>query len=297
MKILLVQIFVLATFGLKHCFADSIAAAIREAGYPVEVYAVETRDGYKLKLHRIPRGINKLHYEVQTSDESGSNETVTNDVNPTKKEVVLLVHGLLTSGIFWVVGDRQKALAYMLADSGYDVWIFNARCTSFTRHREYTDEDQEFWNYSWHEIGNIDLPAVIDAVLIKTNQKQLRYIGHSQGGTTFFVMLSTKPAYNDKISSAYLLAPAVYPHGMTSIVKPLTNVANTIYDLAKNMGIYAFVPQSPASKVIVDLFCKQLEQTTEMCMNSFFMVIGDGGQIKDKVSLGPIVNLLLLILL
>lgn len=284
MNNLILHIFLLLIMiWCGRCFADSVGDAIREAGYPVEVYSVETKDGFKLRLHRIPYGINKLHYELDSSKELTSNETKTIKTEPNRKEVVLLVHGLMTSGIFWVVGDRQKALAFMLADAGYDIWIFNARCTSVTKHRIYTDDEKEYWNFSWHEIGHYDLPAVIDAILIKTGSKKLKYIGHSQGTTTFFVLLSTRPSYNEKISSAYLMAPAVFLNGMTSMVKPLTNVATTIFDLAKNMGIYAFVPHSPASQILMDFFCKQIEQTTEMCLKSFFLVVGDGGQIKDKV--------------
>lgn len=271
------------TFGLCLCKADSVLSAVKDAGYPIEVYTVETKDGYKLKLHRIPHGINKLHYEIETSKELGSSES-NKTTRARKKESVLLVHGLLTSGVFWVVGDHQKALSYMLADAGYDVWIFNARSTSLTTHRYLTEHDKAYWDFSWHEIGHIDLPTVIDMILKKTNEKNLHYIGHSQGTTVFFVLVSTKPIYNEKISSAYLLNPAVYVHGMTSLVSPLTKISNSIYELAHTMGIYAFIPQSPASKIITDLFCKQIEQTTEMCMDSVFRIVGDGGQIKDKVS-------------
>lgn len=283
MKLILINILVIA-FGCARCAADSIVAAVKDAGYPIEVYNVETADGYKLRLHRIPHGINHLHYEVESSSELGGNETVTRKPNTGRKEVVLLVHGLMTSGIFWVVGDRQKTLAFMLADAGYDVWIFNARCTSFTKHRSLNQNQKAYWNFSWHEIGNIDLPAVIDSILTKTGEKQLRYIGHSQGTTVFFVLLTTKPRYNENISSAFLLAPAVFMHGMTSALKPMLSAANAIYDLSASIGIYAFIPQSVGNKIMFDVFCKQVEQTSEMCLNTVFKVVGDGGQIKDKVS-------------
>lgn len=63
---------------------------------------------------------------------------------------------------------------------------------------------------SWHEIGYYDLPAMIDFILKKTNQKKLSYIGHSQGTTSFFVMASTRPSYNKKIKIMVALAPVVY---------------------------------------------------------------------------------------
>lgn len=43
-----------------------------------------------------------------------------------------------------------------------------------------------------------------------TGQEKLQYIGHSQGTTAFFVMLSEKPEYNDKIEVMHALAPIAY---------------------------------------------------------------------------------------
>jgi lysosomal acid lipase/cholesteryl ester hydrolase len=62
------------------------------------------------------------------------------------------------------------------------------------------------------------LPAIIDYALDTTNQTQLNYIGHSQGTTTFFVMLSTRPDYNQKIATAFLLCPVVF---LKNIPNPL----------------------------------------------------------------------------
>lgn len=68
----------------------------------------------------------------------------------------------------------------------------------------------KYWEFSWNEIGSYDLPAFIDTVLAKTAQKSLHYIGHSQGTTSFFVMLSMYPEYNDKIRSFHGMAPVMH---------------------------------------------------------------------------------------
>lgn len=39
-----------------------------------------------------------------------------------------------------------------------------------------------------------------------TNKQQIYYVGHSQGGTSFLVTMSTKPEYNEKIRLASLFA-------------------------------------------------------------------------------------------
>ncbi|KAJ4436514.1 hypothetical protein ANN_16545 [Periplaneta americana] len=52
---------------------------------------------------------------------------------------------------------------------------------------------------SWHEIGVYDVPSMVDHALNVSRQSSLYYIGHSMGGTIFYVYASTYPAYNSKI--------------------------------------------------------------------------------------------------
>lgn len=59
---------------------------------------------------------------------------------------------------------------------------------------------------------------MIDYALNHTRQKNLFYIGHSQGTTVFYVMCSEKPEYNNKIKAMFSLAPVAY---MTDINSPI----------------------------------------------------------------------------
>lgn len=67
-----------------------------------------------------------------------------------------------------------------------------------------------FWEFSWDEIGNVDLPTMIDYALGHSGEPRLHYIGHSQGTTVFFVMGSLRPDYNAKIISMHALAPVAF---------------------------------------------------------------------------------------
>lgn len=69
-----------------------------------------------------------------------------------------------------------------MADQGYDVWIGNARGNKYSRSHTYLDPDSgvDFWDFTWHQIGIYDIPAMIDYVLEQTGQEDLFYIGHSQ---------------------------------------------------------------------------------------------------------------------
>lgn len=162
------------------------AFLIAEEGYPVEEHYVNTPDGYILKVVRIPGAPNSPPAQG--------------------KRVVFVQHGLLCSSADWVVLGKGKALAYLLADAGYDVWLGNARGNTNSRKHQYLSPDhKDFWNFSWHEIGQIDLPAMIDFVLLNTGEKDLHYIGHSQGTTSFFVMTSLRKEMNAKIRTMHAL--------------------------------------------------------------------------------------------
>ncbi|XP_048361956.1 lysosomal acid lipase/cholesteryl ester hydrolase-like [Sphaerodactylus townsendi] len=163
---------------------------IRYAGYPSENYEVLTEDGYYLTICRIPHG-----RKNQTRD---------------PKPVVLLQHGIFTEAGCWVADMANNSLGFILADAGYDVWLGNNRGTSWCqRHQNFSIKQKEFWDFSFHEIAIFDIPATINFILQKTGQKQLYYIGHSQGTTLGFIAFSTFPQLSQKIRTFFALAPLI----------------------------------------------------------------------------------------
>lgn len=180
---------------------------IKENGYPVENYTIQAEDGYLLALYRIPHGINGTE---------------------ANKNVVLLNHGLGGSaGDYLTIGPR-RSMGFLLADDGYDVWLMNARGNSYSNKHISIEETNKgaFYNFSWHQIGYYDIPANIDFILNMTRKDKLQYVGHSQGGTTFLVMASTRNEYNEKIQLATLLAPATFMEH----VDPLFKIVAQYYD-------------------------------------------------------------------
>lgn len=73
-----------------------------------------------------------------------------------------------------------------------------------------------------------DLPAVIDFILEKTQQTQLTYVGHSQGGSAIAVLLSERPDYNEKILSIHLMASAIFLKYHNRILEPFLKNLNEI---------------------------------------------------------------------
>lgn len=124
-------------------------------------------------------------------------------------------------------------LGYLLAEAGFDVWIGNARGNTYSRRHVRLNPDsiinKSFWHFSWDEIGNIDLPAMIDYALAHTGQKKLHYVGHSQGTTVFFVMGSLRPQYNEKIVSMHAFGPVAYmAHNKSPLLNAISPHVNKI---------------------------------------------------------------------
>ncbi|XP_047122052.1 lipase 3-like [Schistocerca piceifrons] len=180
-------------------------------GYPVETYEVTTEDGYVLTMFRIPYGKKSPLTEGE------------------RRPAVLLQHGLMNSADDWLIIGPDRALGYILADAGYDVWLGNIRGNWYSqKHQDYSPKKDKFWKFSWHEHGIYDMPAQIDHVLNATGHKQIFYIGHSMGTTMFYVGMSLKHDYNEKIRAMFSLAPIAFMNHMKSplfrILAPLTSV-------------------------------------------------------------------------
>ena len=72
---------------------------------------------------------------------------------------------------------------------------------------------EAFWNFSWDEQSRYDMPAVYDYVLGQTGNKDLVYVGHSQGTTQMFAALSDEtiaPLIQPRTSYYIALAPVAY---------------------------------------------------------------------------------------
>uniref|UniRef100_A0A8C6ZJ71 Lipase n=1 Tax=Nothoprocta perdicaria TaxID=30464 RepID=A0A8C6ZJ71_NOTPE len=166
----------------------NISQIIRFHGYPSEEHEVLTDDGYFLSVNRIPYG----------REDAGNRGGLP----------VLLQHGVFLDGTSWISNFPSTSLAFILADAGYDVWLGNSRGNSWSRrHLNLSTDQEEFWDFSFHEMAIYDLPAMINFILQKTGQQKLYYIGHSQGSSIGFVAFSSLPRMAEKIKMFFVLAP------------------------------------------------------------------------------------------
>ncbi|XP_039305205.1 lipase 3-like [Solenopsis invicta] len=227
---------------------------ITKNGFNGELHKVTTPDGYILELHRITGKINSTKSNVQ-------------------KPVAFVMHGILCDSSSWVISGRNRSLAFILADEGYDVWLGNARGGPYANtHTNSTLDPKDYWNFSWHEIGTIDLPAMIDHIVETTGRKKMFYLGHSQGTTTFFVMASKQPEYQDYIEEMYAMAPIAYCGRMKSpFLQILAQFSVGIDYVLDIFGYHAFNPKSDFINALVQLLVQVFSERVLTLISSVFM--------------------------
>jgi lysosomal acid lipase/cholesteryl ester hydrolase len=95
------------------------------------------------------------------------------------------MHGEAMNADDWVLNQgRLETLPFILANLGYDVWVGNNRgVDDYSRHQSLTDTDAAYWDFSYVEMGTLDLPAIIDTIKKETGLEQVTYIGYSRGNT------------------------------------------------------------------------------------------------------------------
>ncbi|XP_068633466.1 lipase 1-like [Battus philenor] len=179
-------------------------------GHNTEEYQVTTEDGYKLLLFRIPGRVGLP---------------------------ILLVHGIMDSSDTWIIRGNVS-LAITLANQGYDVWTANCRGNKYSKHHVHLKPDSSrYWNFSFHEHGLYDLPAIIDTVLKQTKAVKLNAIAHSQGNTIFYVLCSTRPEYNDRVNILISLAPVAFLNNVRQPIRSLIKSAPLINSILNKLNI------------------------------------------------------------
>ncbi|RHN50922.1 putative triacylglycerol lipase [Medicago truncatula] len=173
---------------------DGICKSMVETqGYTCEEHKATTSDGFILSIQRLPAG------------QSGKKAN---------KPPVLIHHGLFCDGVSWLLNSPNESLPFILADSGFDVWLVSGRGSKYSSHSSLTPKDLGYWDWSWDELASNDLPASMQYVYDHTSQK-IHYVGHSQGSLIAFVAFSQGKLLNITRSAA-LLSPIAHMSHITS---------------------------------------------------------------------------------
>jgi len=242
----------------KDDVGKSIQDICNENGWDYQQYTVETSDGYILQVMRIPGSLNEKKPYL-------------------KKPVVLLQHGLEGDASTWVFNNPDRSSAFNLAAAGYDVWMGNNRGSKYSLNHKTLNPDNPkdapiFWNFSFEEMGLYDLPAEIDFILNQTNQKQLSYVGHSQGTTQFFIGLTMKYAYfKEKVNVFVALAPvARLDNTMATFLKIWAAQSTLIKDIIVDfLHYYNIFPRNWVQDTATETFCFLLKDVCKAFLELF----------------------------
>ncbi|XP_013188727.1 lipase 1 [Amyelois transitella] len=200
---------------------------IKSHGYQAERHHVTTQDGYILEVHRIPFGRHQSSSDV-------------------RRPAVFLMHGLFSASNAYIALGPEFSISYNLADAGFDVWMGNARGNRLSRNHVSLNPDSDkfdFFDFTWEQIGMLDVAAMIDYVLEVTGEEKLHYVGHSQGGTAFLVLNSMRPEYNEKFTSVHLLAGVGYMnHFPNAQLRTTALMTDIIYKTALATGFVEVFP-------------------------------------------------------
>ncbi|KPJ02997.1 Lipase 1 [Papilio xuthus] len=208
-------------------------------GYITEEHTVTTEDGYVLTVFHLRSG--KKH------------------PGALRRPPVVMMHGLLMSSDTWLDAGPHAALAYLLADAHFDLWLGNVRGNHYGKRHTTLDpqKDSEFWDFSTDEMGLYDVPATIDYVLNQTGASQVNYIGFSQGAGTFLIMCSERPEHCGKARSLIALAPATRLRHTKSLLLKLTGSQLNAYESALSaIGVKEVFSLGGFGQKVLSFLCK-----------------------------------------
>lgn len=224
------QFLPVGTSGVASAFCSDI---LHSWGYPCLDYKVTTEDGFILGVQRIPYGQNGK------KSVSGS--------------PVFLQHGLFQGGDAWFQNSPKQSLGFILADAGFDVWVGNVRGTRWTHgHVSVSRDKKEFWDWSWDELAEYDLFAMLELVCNVT-KSQVYYVGHSQGTIMAFAAF-TQPRVMKMIAAAALLSPIAFLGNITSQFA-LAAAHMHLDQVINDMGVQEINLRSDFAVDIADLVC------------------------------------------
>ena len=175
----------------------------------------------------------------------------------------------------WFFNGEERSIGFHLANLGYDVWAGSNRGTKDCK--SHTNKDitkQEFYQFSFQEMGLFDIPAFYEKVLSNytDDTTQIIYIGHSQGTSQFFAAGlddSTKTYIKSHTKSFIALMPIVY---MTEITDKSLKILAKYADLPERIVDFFGIDEIgnlgcfyPTDTAVIDInkFCSRFKNACD----------------------------------
>lgn len=194
----------------------------------------------------------------------------------------MVIHGILDSSDSFANTDNS-VIKHLLKE-GYEVWAANNRGNKYScTHKTFKNTSKEYWNFSFQEMAEFDVPAFYKKVLSVSGTNQITLIGHSQGATQSFAALSSLPEIDAKTERFVALAPVLFmnrapehPNILTFIVK--YKILEIFDLLGINSILLVDVAQNSFAHIIIDLFCSK---TSFVCSFLFHETIDKAPEYLD----------------
>ncbi|KAH9395415.1 hypothetical protein TYRP_020733 [Tyrophagus putrescentiae] len=143
------------------------------------------------------------------------------------RKPIIVQHGLVSSSSNFFITSKELTSGEskygdnfgfsLLLTGRYDVWVPNLRGNGVSmKHTTYSTWNPKFWKFSFQQMAQFDMPAVIDYIREETGCQQMGYVGHSQGCAVMFALLCDRPEYGALIRPFISWAPAVFLQNMRS---------------------------------------------------------------------------------
>ena len=254
---------------LKQDENRTIEEIISSKGFQVEKHLIKTEDGYNLVVFRIP----------------GSKDCK----DPSHNPPVLFQHGIFDSSDGWVCNGEEHSIPFIFAKNNFDVWISNSRGNKYCKeHEKYNNESFEFWQFSFHEMGLYDIPAVINYInSVNKSGEKIIYFGHSQGTSLMFSGLTQKfDFYKNNIKLFVALAPVARLSSIGTALKIISKIS--IHKLIRKIKVYEMAPNSKATTKIINF----MDHHASLLTTFFINLISDTNskECNDKSALSVYLN-------
>lgn len=117
------------------------------------------------------------------------------------------------------------------------------------------DKDKEYWNFSYHEFGIYDLPAMINFIKSTSNVEKILFVGHSLGTTQLFAGYSIIPEYfSENLNGFIALGPVTFLHNLESeILKKMIDYK--IDSFFKFLGLVELFKNTETTSNLQKLIC------------------------------------------
>lgn len=137
-------------------------------------------------------------------------------------------------------------------------------------------QDEAFWNFSWPDMAEHDLTSMIEYTLKFAGQKDLIYIGHSQGTLIAFSQLGTNSRLASQIRLFIALGPVSRVSHTKSPIRLIADAGASSTQLVwyRVFGKHDFLPSSQMIDWLADTFCNIHLVDEIFCENVLFVICG-----------------------